>query len=314
MIFKKYSPILLSIGIGFAAQACSDDDNDKPSLETASIQNPGSENSTGLADDMSVEKQFSTLLSAIDTAGLSEVIASGQFTIFAPTNEAFAKIPKDTLEGLLKDKEALTDILLYHTVPGQLKASDVLDLDSIETANAKKLVVEIMDGDVFISNAKILQTDILSDDDIFHAIDTVLVPESNNSEPSIIDIAKESGSFQTLLIAATEAGLLDILSSEGPFTLFAPTDRAFSKIPEDTLNALIADKEALTKVLLNHVVPGKLDASKVLEQTILKTANNLELQISLRDGIPYVGDSKIIATDVMASNGVIHVVDSVILP
>lgn len=130
----------------------------------------------------------------------------------------------------------------------------------------------------------------------------------------IVQVAQAAGSFQTLLTAATEAGLVETLKSEGPFTVFAPTDEAFAKIPAADLQALLADKDALTKVLLYHVVPGKVEAAQVVNLTSAETAAGQNVSIRVMNGSVKVDDANVTATDIQASNGVIHVIDQVILP
>ncbi len=138
------------------------------------------------------------------------------------------------------------------------------------------------------------------------------VNAGTSEQATIVDIAVSAGSFDTLVVALKEAGLVETLAGEGPFTVFAPTDEAFAKIPEDQLNALLADKEALTKVLTYHVVPGKVMAADVKAGQVT-TVEGSALTISTRYGVQ-VDNAKVIKTDIVASNGVIHVIDSVVLP
>jgi uncharacterized surface protein with fasciclin (FAS1) repeats len=128
------------------------------------------------------------------------------------------------------------------------------------------------------------------------------------------DIAVANGSFTTLVTAVKAAGLVEILKGEGPFTVFAPTDAAFAKVPTETLNALLADKDALAGVLTYHVVAGKVMAKDVVTLTEATTVQGQKVMIKVRDGKVYVDDAEVIMTDVAASNGVIHVIDTVILP
>jgi uncharacterized surface protein with fasciclin (FAS1) repeats len=130
----------------------------------------------------------------------------------------------------------------------------------------------------------------------------------------IVEVATAAGDFNTLLAAVTAAGLVETLESEGPFTVFAPTDEAFAQIPADQLSALLADKEALTQVLLYHVVPGKVEAAQVVGLTSAKTASGQSVAIQVVDGGVKVDGANVVATDIAASNGVIHVIDQVILP
>jgi uncharacterized surface protein with fasciclin (FAS1) repeats len=137
---------------------------------------------------------------------------------------------------------------------------------------------------------------------------------SENAQPKdIVDTAVSAGSFNTLVTALKEAGLVDTLKGKGPFTVFAPTDEAFSKIPQDQLNALLADKEALTKVLTYHVVPGKVMAEDVINLTSARTVQGQSLSIDAGSGVR-VDNARVLKTDIETSNGVIHVIDSVMLP
>ncbi len=130
----------------------------------------------------------------------------------------------------------------------------------------------------------------------------------------IVDLAREAGSFNTLITALEAADLVDVLRGEGPFTVFAPTDEAFAQIPAADLKALLADKEALRAVLTYHVVPGRVMAADVSALDRAKTVNGQELSIKVADGGVSVDNATVTATDIEADNGVIHVIDQVILP
>jgi uncharacterized surface protein with fasciclin (FAS1) repeats len=129
----------------------------------------------------------------------------------------------------------------------------------------------------------------------------------------IVDTAVSAGSFATLVTALQEADLVETLKGEGPFTVFAPNDAAFAKIPSDQLNALLADKKKLTAVLTYHVVPGKVMAADVAGMSSAKTVQGQEIRIDTSYGVK-VDDAKVIKTDIVASNGVIHVIDTVLMP
>jgi uncharacterized surface protein with fasciclin (FAS1) repeats len=129
----------------------------------------------------------------------------------------------------------------------------------------------------------------------------------------IVEVASNAGSFETLVAAVQAAGLVDTLKGDGPFTVFAPTDEAFAKIPKDQLDALLADKSALTKVLTYHVVPGRVLAADVSKVTTARTVEGGNLSIDTTDGVKVDG-ARVVETDILASNGVIHVIDTVILP
>ncbi|MBY6205356.1 fasciclin domain-containing protein [Halomonas denitrificans] len=136
----------------------------------------------------------------------------------------------------------------------------------------------------------------------------------HGEKKDIVDTAVEAGSFNTLATALEAAGLVETLKGEGPFTVFAPTDEAFAKIPSEQLNALLADQEQLTAVLTYHVVAGKVTAADVVELDSATTVQGSDIDISVTDSGVMVDDANVVTTDIMASNGVIHVIDTVLIP
>lgn len=139
-------------------------------------------------------------------------------------------------------------------------------------------------------------------------------PTHASAQSDIVDTAVEAGSFTTLAAALEAADLISVLKGEGPFTVFAPTDEAFAKLPEGTVEALLADTEALTRVLTYHVVAGEVTAEQVVGIDRAETVAGIEAPIEVRDGMVYVGGAQVVQPDVMASNGVIHIVGDVMLP
>lgn len=135
-------------------------------------------------------------------------------------------------------------------------------------------------------------------------------------DKDIVDVAVAAGSFKTLVAAVQAAGLVDALKGEGPLTVFAPTDEAFAKLPAGTVEYLLRpeNKDKLAAVLTYHVVPGRVTAAEVVNLSSAKTVNGRALRISTLDGSVMIDDARVTATDIMASNGVIHVIDSVVLP
>jgi uncharacterized surface protein with fasciclin (FAS1) repeats len=134
------------------------------------------------------------------------------------------------------------------------------------------------------------------------------------SEKDIVETAVEAGSFTTLAAALEAADLVSVLQGEGPFTVFAPTDEAFAKLPAGTVEGLLADKEALIKVLTYHVVSGKVMSDAVVNISSAKTVSGIEVPVEVRMGDVFVGGAKVIKADILTSNGVIHVIDTVMLP
>ena len=258
---------------------------------------------------------FSTLVAAVKAADLVSTLKSdGPFTVFAPTDEAFAKLPKGTVENLLKpeNKDQLIAVLTYHVVAGKVPASKVVGIDSAATVQGGKVSVKV-DGDtVMINDSNVVKTDIACSNGIIHVIDNVLLPPST---PDIVDTAVAAGGFETLVAAVKAAGLVETLKGKGPFTVFAPTDEAFAKLPEGTVASLLEpkNKEKLVSILTYHVVPGKVMAADVVELSEATTAQGSKVKINAKDDVK-INDAKVIKTDIECANGVIHVIDSVILP
>ncbi|NUN13428.1 MAG: fasciclin domain-containing protein [Myxococcales bacterium] len=259
---------------------------------------------------------FTTLLAAVKAADLADTLAGeGPFTVFAPTDEAFAALPAGTLDALLADKPALTQVLLHHVFSGSASAEDVQAATSFTMLSGQDVAVEIKDGKVWIGEAQILTTDIKTSNGIIHVIDAVLIPAPETNQPgNLVEVAAAAGNFTTLLAAAKAAGLDAALSGEGPYTIFAPTDDAFAALPAGALDALLADIPALTNVLLYHAVAAKLTAADVTAKTELTTMAGLPVPITMENGKVWIGGAQILTTDIEASNGIIHVIDAVLLP
>ena len=269
--------------------------------------------------------QFNTLVAAVKAAGLVGALqGKGPFTVFAPTDEAFAKLPAGTVEALLKDPKALSNILLYHVVPGAVKAAAVTDGLTAKTLQGSPVTFKVMDGKAMIDGANIVATDVMASNGVIHVIDSVILPPAKAAAPAaaaaapaakdIVATAVGAGQFNTLVAAVKAAGLVEALQGKGPFTVFAPTDEAFAKLPAGTVDALLKDPKALSNILLYHVVPGAVKAAAVKDGLTAKTLQGSPVTFKVMDGKPMIDGANIVATDVMASNGVIHVIDSVILP
>jgi len=259
--------------------------------------------------------KFKTLATALTAAGLIDAVnGPGPFTVFAPTDDAFAKVPKETLEMLLKpeNKEKLKAVLTYHVVPGKVMAKDVVGLKGAKSLNGQRIDVKV-DGDkVSVDGANVVATDIACTNGVIHVIDSVILPASDN----IPAVATKAGKFSTLLAAAKAAGLVDALSGDKALTVFAPTDEAFGKLPKGTVESLLKpeNKDKLKAILLYHVVEGRVYSEDALKAKSAATLQGGKVEITVKDGAAYVNGAKILATDVDAGNGVIHVIDSVILP
>jgi uncharacterized surface protein with fasciclin (FAS1) repeats len=254
---------------------------------------------------------FGTLLKAAQAAGLVDTLKSkGPLTVFAPTDEAFAKLPKGTVEALLEDKDALRAVLTYHVVAGKVPARKVTGMRWAETVQGQSLIVRAGSDGVRIDGAKVIKADVEASNGIIHVIDRVVIPRDD-----IVDTAVKAGSFKTLVAAVKAAELVETLKGKGPFTVFAPTDAAFAKLPEGTIPALLKDKPKLAAILTYHVVAGRVLAGDIPKGSLeVATVNGGKLRIQHAANGVSINGARVIQTDIIAGNGVIHVIDGVLLP
>ncbi|MEM7236050.1 MAG: fasciclin domain-containing protein [Planctomycetota bacterium] len=263
---------------------------------------------------------FKTLAAALTAAKLVKPLkGKGPFTVFAPTDEAFAKLPKGTVEKLLKpeNRALLTAILTYHVVPGKVAAKQVVKLKAAKTLNGQRVAIKLKgkgkNTKVHVNGARVVKTDIMASNGIIHVIDSVIMPSSDD----IVTTAVKAGSFKTLAAALKAASLVKTLQGKGPFTVFAPTDEAFAKLPEGTVATLLKPENLpkLKAILTYHVVPGRIYSTDLKNGQAAKTAQGAKLTIKCctTNGVS-INDSKVVKADIDASNGVIHVIDSVLLP
>jgi uncharacterized surface protein with fasciclin (FAS1) repeats len=281
-----------------------------------------------IAEIASEDGRFTTLVAAVEAAGLVDTLAGeGEFTVFAPTDDAFAALPEGTIESLLEDPEgALKDILLYHVLSQAVPAADVVNYEGAETVQGENVAISVVDGEVVLNDsAKVILTDIAASNGIIHVIDAVILPpsiteaaaeEDMMDAKSIAEIAVEDGRFTTLVAALDAAGLVDTLAGEGEFTVFAPLDDAFAALPEGTVETLLEDPQGdLTNILLYHVVEGAVPAETVVTLDSAPTLQGSDIHITVTDDGVFLNDTvEVILTDVLASNGIIHVIDGVLIP
>ena len=267
---------------------------------------------------------FETLVAAVTAAGLVETLqGDGPFTVFAPTDDAFATLPEGTVEDLLKpeNKDALVSVLTYHVVSGKVMAADV-QTGEVPSVQGDTLALVVTDGKVSVDAATVITADIEASNGVIHVIDAVILPEPAEEEPepapkemNIVNVAASAGSFGTLLAAAEAAGLVDTLTGAGPLTVFAPTDDAFAALGS-TVDELLKpeNKDKLTAILAYHVVAGSVMASD-LSSGKVTTVEGSDLKVKVKKGAVTLNKTtKVVQADVEATNGVIHIIDTVLLP
>lgn len=259
---------------------------------------------------------LSTLVAALSAGKLVDALeGKGPFTVFAPTNEAFAKIPQGTLTALLKNTKLLDQLLEYHVLSGAFTARDLMATKVVSTLEKEQLVVRNMNG-VMVNNAKVVTADVGATNGFVHIIDHVLVPPGfpETVYPmNIVELAESQPDLATLVTAVVAGKLAPTLSSNNQFTVFAPTNEAFAKIPKATLQKLLADTAALDKVLEYHVLPGHFTMRDLMSVEKAKTLEGAAVTVMSNNGIK-VNNANVLKADIAASNGVVHVIDSVLMP
>ena len=270
------------------------------------------------------DANFSTLVTALSAAGLADTLADaeGSFTVFAPTNDAFAKIPDRLLTAILADTELLTQILLQHVIIGaEVDSPTAFSLNGSQAtmANEAMLDISLNDGQLSIGGSTITNTDIYASNGIVHVIDSVIVgdlalPEVTYNINEIVAMSDDHNTLQAALEATGVDAALD--DDTATFTLFAPTDAAFAALGEETINALLADTDSLSNILLYHAVGADIDSTAAVAAagTTVEMANGDTVGVSVVDGAVYINNAMVTVVDIEAVNGVVHVIDTVLLP
>ena len=295
---------------------------------------------------------LSTLVTAVTKAGLVDTLNSdGPFTIFAPTNDAFAAIPAADLDAVLADQELLTSILTYHVVAGEsLDAAALGAAGSAETVNGATL--EFGADGTTVNGVDVLCSNVVTANATVHIIGEVLMPAADDSgdmeegdmeegatmptgplcaavpadgEGSFAGMTNDTAAtaasnnpvLSTLVTAVQAAGLVDTLNSDGPFTIFAPANPAFDALPAGTLDAVLADPELLTSILTLHVVAGeRLSSADLAELDSVTTVNGADITLEVADDgtLMVNGQASVGCADIQTANATVHVIDAVLMP
>ncbi len=263
-----------------------------------------------VVDMLIANGNYNTLVAAVQAADLVDTLRGlSGVTIFAPTDDAFAALPPGYVTELLtpEKRDELIAVLLYHVLPAQVFAQDI-STQTFETALGNDLVTNV-NGTVTINGGPtVTGVNMLASNGVIHSIDGVLLPP--------VDIATtltNMGDFTTLLTAVVAADLAGTLSGPGNFTVFAPTDAAFAALPDGVLDSLLADVDALTNVLLYHVLGTKVRGGELLTGPVT-TLQGGSHTVHFNGSHLQIGTTNIIISDVITSNGVIHVIDAVLVP
>jgi uncharacterized surface protein with fasciclin (FAS1) repeats len=276
---------------------------------------PSLEETTTVFDIISGSEVHNTLQAALEASGLdADLSTAGPFTVFAPTDAAFAALPAGLVDELLADPAGeLTNILLYHVLSGAV-TSDLLSEGTYTTLNGSDVTITFDGPNVLVNGNQVIIADLIADNGVVHVIDVVLLPGSGNPA-TVVDIIVNSDVHNTLEAAVIAADLAGTLSTDGPFTVFAPTDAAFAALPAGLLDALLADPTGeLTNILLYHVVGGTALSTDLSDGQTITTLNGQDVTITINGGNVFVNDAQVIIADLIADNGVVHVIDAVLVP
>jgi len=259
-----------------------------------------------------------TLETAVIAAELADDLSgTGPFTVFAPTDAAFAAIDPATLSALLADPTGdLATILSNHVVVGVADSSTIMDGQSIGNLISQNLTFSTAGG-LTVNGANITVTDLRAENGVVHVIDAVLLPEAMQTRinGTIMDVVSTSPVHTTLNTLIEAAGLDDDLSGAGPFTLFAPTDAAIAALPSDLVDALLADPTgALADVLLYHVVGGVASTDNIVDGLVVGSLSTRNLTFNANANGVTVNNINISTLDIYTTNGVVHVIDAVLVP
>jgi uncharacterized surface protein with fasciclin (FAS1) repeats len=312
------------VGVPFLFSGCGSQpappENGEQPEQAAKQSKDTAETPKDIVDTAVASHDFKTLVAAVQAAGLVDTLkGDGPFTVFAPTDAAFDTLPAGKLDELLKpeNKDQLTAILTYHVMPGKVMAAQVVGMDAAETVQGAEVAITASGGSVKVNEANVTATDIDCANGVIHVIDAVIFPpEPEQEAKDVVDTAVASDDFTTLVAAVEAAGLVDTLKGDGPFTVFAPTDAAFDNLPAGTLDELLEPEngDKLTSILTYHVVPGKVMAAEVVGMDAAETIQGAEVAIAAEGGSVKLNDANVTATDIECVNGVIHVIDAVLLP
>ena len=280
-----------------------------------------------ILDIATTTPSFSTLVTALGIAGLTDVFncttppSCDDYTVFAPDNDAFGMLPDSVLTALTTNPEFethLKNILLYHVVSGTVLSTDIVSGAMVPTLLTGETIDTTASAEgVFINDATVTLPNVVANNGVIHGINQVLLPPFMQND--IIGTAQAAGSFSTLLTALDAAGLTSALQEPGPFTVFAPTDEAFAQLPDGTLDSLLNDIPTLSSILTYHVIPDKITLTDDLVAGPVMTLQGEPIDVTINTywvlSFPILNKNiEITGYDIFTSNGVIHVINEVLVP
>jgi len=300
-------------------------------LLAVAIQTIAAANSTissTIVDLAIATPNLSTLVTALKAGDLVKTLqGAGPFTVFAPTDAAFAALPKGVLDNLLQpaNKASLDDVLTYHVLGDEVHANKFLDGEMLRTLEGKYVTARVAGSTIFINSAKVTTADVQASNGVIHIIDAVLLPSSAPPSPgpspapapgteNIVQLAQATPSLSTLVTALGAASLVKTLEGTGPFTVFAPTNDAFKNLPAGALANLLLpkNKAKLVDILTFHVVSGSILAADILDGERIKTVEGQYITAAVNSSGVFLNNAQVTTANVNASNGIVHIIDAVL--
>lgn len=310
---SSFKIMCLVFGLGALVTSCDNNDDNPMPVTKNTITAVVSSNS-----------DYSVLKAAVVKANLATTLdGAGPFTVFAPNNDAFANsgFTSSSLDALPADQ--LKSILLYHTLASKVLAADIATgtNNMVATANGANIFVTKNAKGVFVNGWKVTKADIMTDNGVIHSIEHVLMPPTAN----IVTLAQSNSNLSYLVAAVLRASqgktdVAKVLTSAGPFTVFAPTNQAFIDAGFPTIASIqAADPDVLASILTYHVISARAFSSDLSDGQMLATANGASLKVGIGAGATVKGNgnaspANITAFNILATNGVVHVIDKVLLP
>ncbi len=282
-------------------------------IEEVLLPPDGEEPIENLVDVLERDGRFGTLLAALDATGLTETLENGgPFTVFAPTDEAFADLGQDTIDALLDDPDTLREILLFHVLGEEKRAAKLVIAGTAETLQGDSVGIRLENfRRIVVEDAPVLTVNVKAPNGIAHILDAVLLPPP--PADNVLDRLSDEG-YTTLVAAIEAAGLAEALASLGPVTIFAPTNEAFAALGQETIDALLADPPALQEILLYHVAAEEKRLIDVIVERELTTLQGKSVRSFWFFGPVFVGGQKVIDPNVSAPDAIVHGIDGVLIP
>jgi transforming growth factor-beta-induced protein len=329
--------VVIGVAVGTSMSKKEDtakkDNNSKMEEKTVMVGGAAMYPSKNIVENISNANNLTSLVAAVKAADLVTTLqGAGPFTVFGPTNAAFNELPAGTVETLLKpeNKATLQAILKYHVVSGKYLVADLKDGQVLTTLQGQTLKVTKSGEKTMVGSATIETKDVIQSNGVAHVINKVLQPDLNptvggaamSRDKNLVENASMAPNLTTVVAALKAASLVEALQGAGPFTVFAPDNTAFTKLPAGTVETLLKpeNKATLQSVLTYHVVAGKYLVADLTDGQVLTTLNGQKLTVIKKDGkvslqTTTTGNIAALSTaDVVQSNGIAHIIDTVLLP